>query len=143
MSWTGKSPNRKEDDRLIRGQGLFVDDKQDCGMLHLHLVRSPYAHARILNIDVSAAEALPGVICTLTGAQIKELMAESFMELAPEPAVNIQDYPMAVDKAVFQGEPVAAVVAETPALAADGGELIEIDYDMLDAVVTAEQALED
>jgi len=143
MSWIGKSPNRKEDDRLIKGQGLFVDDKQGSGILHLHLVRSPYAHARILNIDVAAAEALPGVICTLTGAEIKALMPESFMELAPEPAVNIQDYPMAVDKAVFQGEPVAAVVAETPALAADGGELIEIDYDMLDVVITAERALED
>ncbi|MCP4926175.1 MAG: xanthine dehydrogenase family protein [Gammaproteobacteria bacterium] len=143
MSWIGKSPERKEDQRLIRGRGLFVDDKQSYGLLHLHLVRSPYAHAQILSIDVAAAEALPGVICTLTGAEVKDLMPESFMELGPEPAASIRDYPLAVGKAIFQGEPVAAVVAETPALAADGGALIEVDYDMLDAVVSAEQALED
>ena len=58
MSWVGKSPRRKEDDRLIRGQGLFTDDELGEGMLQLYILRSPYAHAKINSIDTSAAEAL-------------------------------------------------------------------------------------
>jgi len=142
MTWVGKSLRRKEDDRLIRGQGLFTDDEQAPGMLHLYILRSPYAHARVLNVDVSAAEALPGVVCTLTGREIEEL-CDPYMQLAPGPAANIRDLPMAVDKVVYQGEPVAAVAAESPAIAMDAGEMIDVDYEMLDSVMTIEQALED
>ena len=63
--WVGQSIKRKEDARLVRGKGKFVDDIKLLGMLHLVFVRSPYAHAKIAAVDVSEAEALPGVVCTL------------------------------------------------------------------------------
>jgi len=142
MAWVGKSLRRKEDERLIRGNGLFVDDDVAEGMLHLHILRSPYAHARIRSIDVSAAETLEGVACILTGDEIKE-QCDPFMQLGPEPCDKIIDLPLATDKVVFQGQPVAAIAAETAAIAMDAGHLIEVDYEMLDAVVDPEQALED
>jgi len=142
MAWVGKSLRRKEDERLIRGNGLFVDDDVAEGMLHLHILRSPYAHARIRSIDISAAEALEGVACILTGDDIKE-QCDPFMQLGPEPCDKIIDLPLATDKVVFQGQPVAAIAAETAAIAMDAGQLIEVDYEMLDAVVDPEQALED
>jgi len=142
MAWVGKSLRRKEDERLIRGNGLFVDDELSEGMLHLYILRSPYAHARIRSIDTSAAEALQGVACVLTGADIKA-QCDPFMQLGPEPCGKIIDLPLATDKVVFQGQPVAAVAAETAAIAMDAGLMIEVDYEMLDAVVDVETALED
>jgi len=142
MAWVGKSLRRKEDERLIRGKGLFVDDDMADGMLHLYILRSPYAHARIRSIDIAAAEALEGVACVLTGEDIKA-QCDPFMQLGPEPCDKIIDLPLATDKVVFQGQPVAAVAAESAAIAMDAGQLIEIDYEMLDAVVDAEEALED
>lgn len=142
MSWVGKAVHRKEDDRLIRGKGLFVDDYKMGGMLHLKLVRSPYAHAKIASVDVSKAEALPGVVGTLTGKEIAKL-TQPFLQIGPEPGAKIQDYCMAVEKVRFQGEPVAAVIAESASIAADAVELVEVDYDVLEPVVEAEAALED
>ena len=69
-NWVGKPLPRKEEDRLLRGRGRFADDIKMREMLHLRFVRSPYAHARIVSVDVSAAEALSGVVCTLTGKEI-------------------------------------------------------------------------
>jgi carbon-monoxide dehydrogenase large subunit len=66
--WVGQPIRRKEEDRLVRGKGIFVDDQKLTGMLHIRFVRSSYAHAKIARIDVSKAAALPGVVCTLTGA---------------------------------------------------------------------------
>ena len=142
MSWVGKSLRRKEDARLIRGNGLFADDEQNDGMLHLYILRSPYGHARIRSIDTSAAKGLPGVECILTGVDIKKQCAP-FMQLGPEPCDKIIDLPLAVEKVIFQGEPVAAVAATSAALAMDAAQLIEVDYDMLDSVVDAEEALKD
>ena len=142
MSWVGKSLQSKEDDRLIRGRGLFTDDQQTPGMLHMCVVRSPYAHARILSVDVSAAAAHPGVVCTLTGREVAD-QCEPYMQLGPGPAANIQDYSMAVDTVRHQGEPVAAVFAESPAIAMDASELVDVDYEFLEPVLTAEQGLED
>ena len=142
MSWVGKSPRRKEDNRLVRGRGLFTDDDQTAGMLHMYVLRSPYAHANILSVDVSAAEAHPGVVCTLTGKEVAE-QCDPYMELAPGKAAEILDYSIAVDRARHQGEPVAAVFAESPAIAIDASQLIEVDYEMLDPVLSGEQGLED
>ena len=142
MSWVGKSLRRKEDERLIRGQGLFTDDDVAPGMLHLYIVRAPYAHARINSIDTAAAEALPGVACVLTGSDISA-NCDPFMQLGPEPCDKIVDLPLAIEKVVFQGEPVAAVAADTAAIAMDAGQLIDVDYDMLDAVLDPEEALTD
>ena len=142
MSWVGTSLRRKEDERLVRGHGLFADDELGAGMLHLYILRSPYAHARILSIDTAAAEALPGVVCVLTGKDILE-HCDPYMQLGPEPCDKIRDLPLAIDKVIFQGEPVAAIAATSVAIAMDAGQLIDVDYEMLDAVVDAEEALTD
>src|SRR5258708_1743102 len=110
--WVGQPIRRKEEDRLVRGKGIFVDDQKLMGMLHIRFVRSSYGHAKITRLDVSKAAALPGVVCTLTGAEVKS-MVKPFIEIGPDAGQKIADYPMAVDKVVFQGEPVAAGIAET------------------------------
>lgn len=141
-NWVGKSLPRKEDNRLLRGRGKFADDIKLREMLYLRFVRSPYAHAKIISIDTSAAEAVAGVICTLTGPEIAQ-QTQPFIEIGPDPFAKIKDYPLAVSKVRYQGEPVAAVVAESPAVADDAAELLQIEYDALDPVVDAEQALKD
>src|SRR6516162_3963795 len=140
--WVGQPIRRKEESRLVSGRGIFVDDERMPGMLHIRFVRSSYAHAKITRVDVSKAEKFPGVACTLTGAEIKK-QVQPFIEIGPGGAQKIADYPMAVDKVVFQGEPLAAVVAETRLAAEDAAELVEVDYEPLPAVVTAEDALKD
>ena len=140
--YVGQSIRRKEDARLVRGKGKFVDDIKMLGMLHLVFVRSPYAHATITSIDVSDAEAVPGVVCTLTGQEISKLV-DPFFEIGPSPSNKILDYPMAVDRARYQGEPVAAVIAETPAIAEDAAELVRVEYEPLDVVIDGEVAATD
>jgi len=140
--WVGQPIRRVEEDRLVRGKGIFVDDQKLTGMLHIRFVRSSYGHAKITRVDVKKAAALPGVVCTLTGAEVKGLV-NPFIEIGPDVGQKIADYPMAVDKAVYQGEPVAAVVAETRLTAEDAAELVEVDYEPLPPVMTAEDALKD
>ena len=140
--WVHTSLSRKEDSRLVRGKGLFVDDYKVGGMLHMALVRSPYGHARIIKIDTSKAEALHGVVCTLTGKEVADVCTP-FMQIGPGNAQNIKDYPMAVEKAIYQGEPVVAVIAENQRIAADAAQLVEVEYEALPAVVDWETALED
>ncbi len=135
-----KKLKRKEDRRLIRGTGLFVDDFHPAGMLHMVCVRSPYAHAKILNIDVSAAEALPGVVCTLTGDEVKAQTAP-FTQIGPEPSALIEDYCLAVGVARYQGDPVVAVIAETAQLATDAAQLVEVEYETLPVVVECKDAM--
>ncbi len=138
--WVGQALPRKEEGRLLRGRGRFADDIKLRDMAYLRFVRSPYAHARILCIDTFAAEALPGVVCTLTG---KEVVSETqpFIEIGPDS--KVRDYPFAVAKVRYQGEPVAAVVAESASIADDAAELIQVEYEALDPVVDAERALQD
>jgi 2-furoyl-CoA dehydrogenase large subunit len=141
-NWVGRAVPRKEEDRLLRGRGKFIDDMKMRDMAYLRLVRSPYAHARIVNIDTSAAEALAGVACVLTGKEIEPL-TQPFMEIGPDPCAKIRDFPLAISKVRYQGEPVVAVVAESPQIADDAAELIQVEYEALDPVTDAEQALED
>lgn len=140
--WVGTALPRKEEDRLLRGLGKFADDIKLREMLYLRFVRSPYAHARIVSIDTSAAEALRGVHAVLTGTEVAS-ETNPFIEIGPEPANKIKDYPLAVGKVRYQGEPVAAVVAESARLADDAAELVQIEYEPLDPVVDAEEALSD
>ena len=140
--WVGASLPRKEEDRLLRGRGKFADDIKLREMLYLRFVRSPYAHARVASVDTSAAEALPGVVCSITGKEIAA-QTQAFIEIGPDHAQKIRDFPMAVGKALYQGEPVAAVVAESPSLADDAAELVQVEYEPLEPVVEAEQALAD
>jgi carbon-monoxide dehydrogenase large subunit len=139
--WTGQPLKRKEDPRLISGLGRFVDDVKLPGMLFMAILRSPYAHARIKSVDVSRAESLPGVVCTLTGEEVAKL-TDPFLQISPKPASKLKDYCLAVGKAHFVGEPVAAVSAETRAIAEDALEMIDVEYEPLDHILDARGALE-
>jgi CO/xanthine dehydrogenase Mo-binding subunit len=132
---------RLEDARLVQGQGIFADDYKLEGMLYLQLVRSPYAHARITRVDVSKAAAAPGVVCALTGAELPSI-SHPFPEIGPGAGQKVEDYALAINKVRYQGEPVAAVVAESRHAAEDAAELVEVDYDPLPAVMTPEDALQ-
>ena len=115
---------RKEDPRFIRGMGNYVDDIQLPGMLHLAILRSPVAHARIVSIDVSAAQAHPKVKAVVTGADL----AEKGLAWMPTLSNDVQAV-LATDKVRFQGQEVAFVVAEDRYSARDALELIDVEYD--------------
>jgi carbon-monoxide dehydrogenase large subunit len=132
----GHSVRRKEDERFIRGKGTYVDDITLPGMLHLELLRSPFAHARIRSIDTSRAQALQGVVAVITG----EALAAHKLAWMPTLSGDTQAV-LATDKVRFQGQEVAGVVAETAYIAKDALELIDVDYDPLPAVTTPQQAL--
>src|SRR2546427_269443 len=140
--WVGQPIRRVEEDRLVRGKGIFVDDQKLTGMLHIRFVRSSYGHAKITRVDVTKAAALPGVVCTLTGAEVKGLV-KPFIEIGPDVGLQIGAYPVGVERVVSQGEPVAAVVAENRMAAEDAAELVEVDYEPLPPVMTAEDALKE
>src|SRR5207245_2511988 len=108
-------------------------------MGYIHFVRSPYAHAHISSIDVSKAEAAPGVYGTLTGEEVAAL-TDPFFEISSVPGAHLKDYALAVGKVRYVGEAVVAVVAETRELARDASELVEVEYEPLDAVVDARKA---
>ncbi|MGH2671583.1 MAG: aerobic carbon-monoxide dehydrogenase large subunit, partial [Actinomycetota bacterium] len=131
----GHRVRRKEDDRLIRGKGTFIDDITLPRMLHMAILRSPFAHAKINGIDTSKAAAVPGVVAVVTG----ELMAQHNLAWMPTMSYDTQAV-LATDKVRFQGQEVAAVIAEDPYVAKDALELIEVDYDPLPAVTSPQQA---
>ena len=139
--YKGQNVPRKEDRRLVQGQGVFIDDVKRHGMGYIFFVRSPYAHAHIASIDVSKAESLKGVYGTLTGEEVASL-TDPFFQIAGAPGGNIQDYALAVGKVRYVGEAVVAVVAETRELARDASELVEIEYEPLEAVTDARHARE-
>jgi carbon-monoxide dehydrogenase large subunit len=133
----GHSVKRKEDDRLIRGKGNFIDDIKLPGMLHMAILRSPFAHATLKGIDTSRASALPGVIAVVTG----ELMAQHNLAWMPTMSYDTQAV-LATDKVRFQGQEVAAVIATDPYVATDALELIDVEYEPLEPIVTPQRALE-
>ncbi len=129
--WLGKSINRVEDPRFLRGEGRYIDDIKLPGMTHAAIVRSPHAHARILAIRTEAAERLPGVIRVVTGRDVAE-------RAAPLPSFGagpiVQDM-IAIEKVRHYGETVAAVIAENRYIAEDACDLIEVDYEPLPVVL--------
>ncbi len=139
--FVGESVPRKEDRRLVQGQGVFVDDVKRHHMGYLWFVRSPYAHARIVAIDVSQALEVPGVFGTLTGDEVA-IQTDPFFQIATPPGALIRDYALAVGRARYVGEPVAAVVAETRELARDAAELVDVEYEPLPVLVDARHALD-
>ena len=128
---------RKEDPRFVRGLGRYCDDVQLPGMLHLAILRSPVAHARIVSIDTSAAEAHPKVKAVVTGA----ILAEKGLAWMPTLSNDVQAV-LATDKVRFQGQEVAFVVAEDRYSARDALELIDVEYDILEPVIDARKALD-
>src|SRR5881394_1974536 len=128
---------RKEDARFIRGQGTFLDDIRLPGMLHGAVLRSPYAHARIVSIDTSAALAHPNVLAVITAKDLETL------GLAWMPTISYDTQAvLAGDKVRFQGQEVAFVIATDEYSANDALSLIEVEYDPLPAVVNARKALD-
>ncbi|MEO8744882.1 MAG: aerobic carbon-monoxide dehydrogenase large subunit [Candidatus Dormiibacterota bacterium] len=131
----GESIKRKEDGRFLRGKGNYVDDTMLPGMLHMVILRSPHAHARIKSIDTAAAGAMPGVIAVVTG----ELMAQHKLAWMPTMSGDTQAV-LATDKVRFQGQEVAAVIAETKYQAEDARDAIVVEYDILPAVISPDGA---
>jgi carbon-monoxide dehydrogenase large subunit len=128
---------RKEDARFIRGRGTYVDDVRLPGMLHGAVLRSPLAHARIVNIDTSAAQAHPKVKAVITGQTLAGL------NLAWMPTLSYDTQAvLATDKVRFQGQEVAFVVAEDRYAARDALDLIDVDYEPLPPVIDARKALD-
>jgi carbon-monoxide dehydrogenase large subunit len=136
----GRSVRRVEDPMLITGKGCYVDDIQLLGMLHMTFLRSPYPHAKILSIHVSAAQAMPGVVAVVTGDDLSERLHVPVMPLVP--GMKIPPHPLLARGAVHAaGVPVAAVVAHSRTLAQDTADAITVEYAALPAVVNAAQAL--
>jgi carbon-monoxide dehydrogenase large subunit len=138
-SLIGASLKRVEDDALLRGDGRYIDDLRVDGLLYLAFVRSPYAHARIVGVDASAALALPGVVAVLTLADLGGATLDPAG--GPDGALLRPPTPLADGVVRFVGEPVAAVIAESAALAEDGVALVDVDYDPLPAAGRIEDAL--
>jgi carbon-monoxide dehydrogenase large subunit len=138
----GASVKRREDPRLLTGRGRFTDDIQLPGTVYAVFVRSPYAHARIKNVDVSKA-LQAGALAALSGKDLEG-------KVGPVPCawvitnadIKVPKYrPLAVDKVRYVGDPVAVVVAETPEKAHDCAKLVEVEYEPLPAVVNQEEAV--
>jgi carbon-monoxide dehydrogenase large subunit len=139
----GAPIRRKEDPRLITGASTYTADIKLSGTVFMHLVRSPYAHARIKEIDVSAAEGGEGVLAVITGADLEGIVgglpvAHTLEELAEPP-----HRALSIDKVRYVGDAVAAVVASSPSLARDAAERVRVEYETLDAVVDLESAMAD
>ncbi len=138
MSYIGKSVKRVEDPRFIQGQGRYVGNIHLPGMVYLAIKRSPYAHAVIKKFRTKKAEAHPGVVAVFTGADLVEagLGAMPCGWNVPDQKTPIRQI-LATDKARHVGDGIAVVAAEDPYTAVDALELIEVDYEPLDAVIDA------
>lgn len=129
--------------RLTQGRGQFVDDIELPRLAHVVFWRSPVAHMRITRIERSAAQALPGVIAVVVGAEIAAICKPWVATLAHLAGIkSAPQYPMALERATWQGEPVIAVVAETRAVAEDALGLLEVEWESLPAVLDTETALD-
>ncbi len=138
--YIGQKVKRTEDPRLIQGIGHYVDDIKLADTLHVVILRSPYAHARINAINTDAAKRVPGVVAVYTGADVAGKVGNVPCAMAhPElkvPAFGV----LAQNKVFFVGHPVAAVVAQNKYQARDAADLIDVDYEPLDVVSDGEKA---
>src|SRR5687768_9006111 len=150
--YVGGGVLRKEDPELVTGHARYVDNMSLPGMLWVGVVRSPFAHARINSVDVSRAREMPGVTAAFSGEDLAGEWAaglpcawpianRSFPDPTTEDPRAPDHWPLATDKARHAGDPVAVVVAESRALAADAIEAVDVDYDPLDPVLDVEDAL--
>jgi carbon-monoxide dehydrogenase large subunit len=142
-SYIGKTVPRPNLDRLMQGRGQYVSDMSLPRMAHVVFLRSPYAHAKIANVDAAAAKAMPGVIAVVTGAELAEVITPwvgvlthlKGLKSAPQHAI-------AIDRVCWQGEAVAAIVASSRALAEDAAEQVMVDYEELTPVTDMRTALD-
>jgi aerobic carbon-monoxide dehydrogenase large subunit len=144
-TYIGAPVERKEDARLLRGETRWVDNMTLPEMLWMAVVRSPYAHARIKNVDVSKALSAEGVVAAFSGADLSDEWAGSLPCAWPVTGdCHIpQHSPLTADKARYAGDGVAVVVAESRALTKDAAELVEVDYEPLPAVTDVAEAVSD
>src|SRR5262245_6211081 len=138
----GRARLRKEDQRLVTGQTRWTDNITLPGLLHLAILRSPYAHAKITRVDVTAARTAANVIAVFGGADLDNQGVLACAWPVTEDMVAPKYLPLAVDEVRHVGEPVAVVVARDKASAVDALELIEVDYEPLPVVLDMEAALE-
>ena len=145
VTYTGRSINRFEDARFIRGEGAYVDDLSLPAMLHAAMLRSTYAHARLRSVDAAAARELPGVAAVLTGVDIEGVIAD----IAPIRREGMGETPvpehpvLARDRVCYVGQPIAMVVAEDRATAYDALGLIAVDYEPLPPITDPREAARD
>ena len=146
----GGSLPRIEDSRLLAGGGRYLDDLAFDGLAHAVFVRSPHAHARIVGVDTGQATAVPGVLAVYTGKQLVDehgLGAVPFRQFPPHPQATALTpparYPLVPDTVRYVGDNVALVVAETLEQALDAAELVDVDYEVFDAVADPVAAVAD
>src|SRR6202451_2880240 len=138
----GTRPIRPDGVDKVTGRAVFAADTRASGMLWGKILRSPHAHAKIISIDTSKAEALPGVKAVVTSADFPNIPSET--AFVGEGPMNFRDLSrniMARDKALYEGHAVAAVAATTPAIASQALDLIEVEYEVLPFVIDVEEAM--
>jgi carbon-monoxide dehydrogenase large subunit len=140
----GRDRRRKEDQRLITGRTRWTDNIELNGMVHLAMVRSPFAHAKITSVDLTAAKAAPNVLAVVSGKDIEEEQGAliNAWPITPD-QVTPAHTPVAVDRATFAGEVVAVVAARSAGEARDAAELVDIDYEELPAALDLKEAAAD
>jgi carbon-monoxide dehydrogenase large subunit len=149
VTWVGQSLRRREDERLLRGEGRYVADLDLPGQVHAVFLRSPFAHARVRSIDARAALALPGVVAVLTRDDVPAGPLPPFLWDSPpeklvaalRPHLRPCHPPLLPERALYVGQAVAVVLAESRYLAEDAAELVEVDWEPLAPVATLEQAV--
>jgi carbon-monoxide dehydrogenase large subunit len=141
--YIGQPSPRADASRLLQGRGQFVDDIALPRMVHSAFVRSPHAHATILSIDVEDARTMPGVIAIYTGADLADHVTPYVGVLTHLTGLrSAPQYPLAIDVARWQGEPIVMVIAASRALAEDAAELVLVDFEERPAIVDTEMALD-
>jgi aerobic carbon-monoxide dehydrogenase large subunit len=145
VSAVGQPVLRKEDARLLTGQGRYVDNLGAHGMVWAYIVRSPYAHAAIKSVDLSKAREADGVVAAYSGTDLADAWPGGLPCFWPvsEDIKMVPHRPLTTDRARFAGDGVAVVIAESRAAAKDAAELVEVDYEPLPAVTDVEAALTD
>jgi len=135
----GHRMKRKEDPRFIQGRGRYVDDVKLPNMVYMDIVRSPYAHAKILKIDASAALATPGVLAVITGEDLKKAGNLHWMPTLMSDTQMV----LPIEKVVYYAQEICVVIATDRYIAADAVEKVIVDYEPLEAVVDPHEALTD
>src|SRR3954452_16033778 len=142
-SYIGKSVPRPNLQRLMQGRGLYVSDMVLPRMAHVVFLRSPHAHAKIIKIDADAAKRMPGVIAVVTGSELAAVITPWVGVLSHLKGLkSAPQHAIAIDRVCWQGEAVAAVIANSRALAEDAAEQIQVSYEELAAVTDMRTALD-
>jgi carbon-monoxide dehydrogenase large subunit len=142
-SYIGKTVPRPNLDRLMQGRGQYVSDMTLPRMAHVVFLRSPHAHARIVNIDAATAKVMPGVIAVVTGRELAEIITPWIGVLTHLKGLkSAPQHAIAIDRVCWQGEAVAAIVATSRALAEDAAEQMSVDYEELTPVTDMRTALD-